>query len=130
MVVLRVIGGEAGQGKRLVSVGLGLALLFMAVVSVMDQARGEEVVRGVLAVGPGYSFVSLPCVNTSFTASSLLDALGDAAKSIFYYDPVTQSYVTYDRNLAGFGVQDDFPIEPDAALKQGHHADDRDQHSI
>jgi len=62
---------------------------------------------------PGYNLIALPVVNNSFTASSLLQYIGQPARSIFMFDATIQEYVTYDRDLVDFGIpQPDFAIKP------------------
>ncbi|MEM3465579.1 MAG: C25 family cysteine peptidase [Candidatus Jordarchaeales archaeon] len=63
---------------------------------------------------PGYNLISLPVHNTSLTASKLLEMIGDSAQSIFMFNSSSQRYVSYDINLARFGInQTDFKIVPD-----------------
>jgi hypothetical protein len=62
----------------------------------------------------GYNIISLPVLNGSFTASSLLTAIGSAAQSIFMFNATSQIWVSYDKNLVDFGIpQPDFPIFKD-----------------
>jgi len=62
----------------------------------------------------GYNLVSLPLLNESLTASKLLGLIGDAAQSVFFFNSSSQTYVSYDKKLAEFGIcQDDFQIMPD-----------------
>jgi len=61
----------------------------------------------------GYNIMSLPVLNESFTASSLLAQIGDSAQSVFMFNTTTQRYVSYDKSLVEFGIpQPDFPIKP------------------
>jgi len=67
-----------------------------------------------LKLKPGYNLISLPIHNVSFTASRLLEMIGDSAQSIFMFNSSSQRYVSYDINLARFGInQTDFEIVPD-----------------
>jgi len=65
-----------------------------------------------MSLSPGYNVVCLPVVNDSFTASSFLEYIGDPAESVSMFDVTSQGYVSYDKNLAEFGVpQTDFKIK-------------------
>jgi len=63
----------------------------------------------------GYNLMSLPLLNESLTASSLLKLIGNASQSVFMYNATAGNYVSYDRKLVEFGIpQPDFEIEPNA----------------
>ncbi|MEM3104932.1 MAG: glycoside hydrolase [Candidatus Bathyarchaeia archaeon] len=66
-----------------------------------------------LCLKSGYNLFSLPFLNHSLTASSLLELIGEQAQSIFMYNSSIQRFISYDRKLAEFGIrQEDFKIEP------------------
>jgi hypothetical protein len=67
-----------------------------------------------LKLYPGYNLISLPVHNYSLTASKLLEMIGSSAQSVFMFNSSSQRYVSYDINLARFGInQTDFRILPD-----------------
>jgi len=118
-VVTIVIAG-VGDFIRISSVydhlsGYNLTMVQNGVSSVrVDLVLQSPVVR-MLRLYPGYNLISLPVYNTSITASELLNMIGGSAQSVFYFNTSSQRYVTYDRNLAEFGIpQTDFQINPDA----------------
>jgi hypothetical protein len=61
----------------------------------------------------GYNLISLPVLNESLTASSLLRLIGNASQSVFMFNSSSQKFVSYDKKLVEFGIpQLDFSIEP------------------
>ncbi len=82
--------------------------------ALIDPPVGASLSVESLPLVAGYNLIALTLDTHSLTASTLMDSIGQAAESVTRFDGAKQSYVTYDRKLAGFGItQEDFPIEPD-----------------
>jgi len=66
-----------------------------------------------LTLRSGYNLISLPVLNDSLTASSLLSQIGNCSQSVFMFNTSSGRFVSYDRTLVEFGIpQPDFRIEP------------------
>jgi len=96
------------------SVAALLALVSATVVSLMGpMAVTADPQTKSVQLAAGYNFIALPLDSSSFTASTLLSSIGQPAKSISRFDAASQSYTTYDAELASFGVgQTDFVVGP------------------
>jgi hypothetical protein len=84
----------------------------------MLESRSVNVKFGIkryvtLNLKKGYNLITLPLLNESLTASSLLSLIGNSSQSIFMFDASGQKWVSYDKKLVEFGIpQPDFKIEP------------------
>jgi hypothetical protein len=66
-----------------------------------------------LVLRSGYNLISLPVLNDSLTASSLLSQIGNYSQSVFMFNTSSGRFVSYDKTLVEFGIpQPDFSIEP------------------
>lgn len=66
-----------------------------------------------LVLRSGYNLISLPVLNDSLTASSLLNQIGNYSQSVFMFNTSSGRFVSYDKTLVEFGIpQPDFSIEP------------------
>jgi len=88
------------------------AASFISPMGITANPQTPQTVKSLQLVA-GYNFISLPLNNYSFTASTLIDSIGQAAQSITRFEATSQSYVTYDKKLAEFGApQENFQIKP------------------
>jgi len=79
----------------------------------MNLGQPPPTVRVILNLKRGYNLISLPLLNYSLSASSLLKLIGPLAQSIFMFNASVQRFVSFDRKLAEFGIpQQDFTVQP------------------